>query len=60
MKTYGACPAMPSLGSARTVGIRMDSGISDSILDLKTDDRRQMSEVSGQISEDRSQILGDK
>jgi hypothetical protein len=31
MKTYGACPATPSPGSARTAGTRMDLAISDSI-----------------------------
>jgi len=33
MKTSGACPAMPSPGSARTAGIRMGSGTSEAIAD---------------------------
>lgn len=74
MKTYGACPAMPSPGSARTAGIRMGLGTSESISDFRfriadfeaevrrqmSEDRCQMSEVRGPITEDRSQILGDR
>jgi len=51
MKTYGACPAMPSRGSVRTAGIRMGLATSDSIADfrlriadLKTEDSRQIAE----------------
>ena len=43
-KTSGACPAMPSPGSARTAGIRMGLGTNDLIADFITDDRSQRTE----------------
>jgi len=64
MKTYGACPAMPSPGSARTAGIRMGLGTSDLILDFRfrivdfeiwAEDGWWMTEDRCQRAEDRRQ-----
>jgi hypothetical protein len=66
LKTFGACPATPSPGSARTAGTRTGSGTNDSIADFrfrigdyKTEDRGQGTEDRGQKTEDRGQTKED-